>query len=172
MARRDMMTIHNAEIGYSDFKGSRYSPVFMLIMNKGEITYKGITGYTDYDQLIEDGWRIERSKRDEDELIMWVTINMNPPQGVMPPSIYAVTGKKKEKLNEDTLGILDSADVSKFDVTLNPWPRKDGEGYTAYLKTLFAFLYEDPLMAEYGMYDEDNQSPDAYAAPVDDDIPF
>ncbi len=165
--RRENLTIQDAEIGYSDFKASRYGSSFMLIMNKGDITYKGVSGYKDFDQLIKDGWPIQRSNRDEDELVMWVNVKFDVPEGMAPPIVYTVTGKRKEKLDADTIGILDSADISKLDVSISPAMRKDGNGYTAYVKTLFATLYEDPLMAEYGMYEsEEGQEP------VDDDIPF
>jgi hypothetical protein len=166
--KRDDLIIEHAEIGYSDFKGSRYGSSFMILMNRGEITYKGIKGYKDIQELIKDGWPIKQSTREdqEDEYVMWVNVKFDVPDGMVPPVVYTETGKKKEKLDDETIGLLDNADILNVDVRITPSVRRDGNGYTAYVKTMFVTLFEDPLMDAHGMYEDIQQPEDA------DDIPF
>ena len=81
-----------------------------------------------------------------------------------PPRIILLTGKGQTVLNEDTVFMLDFADIEWADITLSlgrpgRWTRSDGrEGVPTYVKTMYIKLHEDPLEERYSHYSESDDS--------------
>ena len=62
------------------------------------------------------------------------------------------TSKGDTILKEDMVSILDSVDIKQFDCVIRPYDHNSGmgTGRTAYLKTAYVTIDEDPLMMKYG----------------------
>ena len=73
-------------------------------------------------------------------------------QGYKPPVIVMRTSKGDTILKEDMVLILDSVDIKQFDCVIRPYDHNSGmgTGRTAYLKTAYVTIDEDPLMMKYG----------------------
>ena len=121
-------------------------------------------------KLEEDGWPVKYRKPREDDpeqyrqpfLPVKVQFNMYPPTVVM------ITSRGKRKLDENTIGQLDWARISNADVQIRPYnyPAINGKpaGVSAYLKSLYVTIIEDPLETKYA------DIPDLDAYPTD--LPF
>ena len=61
------------------------------------------------------------------------------------PDIYMVTGRKKTRLSEDTVGTLDFAEIVNIDLVVTPyrWNMNGRQGITAYLKKMYCTIEDD-----------------------------
>ena len=123
------------------------------------------------DLLLKDGWNLKpfKPRTDDEEFIpgyhMEVAINFESSQ---PPKIVMVTetivqdpsspdGNKQIRkgliLSEETVGLLDSAEIINCDLEIRPYnwgPDDNGKsGIKAYLKTLYATIKSDPFADKY-----------------------
>lgn len=103
------------------------------------------------DNLDRAGYNIKTLKpKDEDDNeqpYLKVRVNFNG----IPPKIILISGKKKTPLNEETVGMLDWAEITNCDMTITPykWEVNDATGVTAYLKSMYVTIYEDDLDRKY-----------------------
>ena len=121
-------------------------------------------------QLNSQGWnvRLLESKDDGEPIyILQVKINFG---SFSPPKVNMVTGTGRNMvttpLTEETIGILDAADIKYVDIIVNPyeWEVNNKSGIAAYLKTMYAVIEEDAFAEKYSMEEH----------PEDDDegLPF
>lgn len=102
-------------------------------------------------KLISDGWHIRvLQPRNDDELpifLLKVKVNFNSQR---PPKVVMVTQQgNMTNLNEETINLLDSADIVKADVEINPYRNEKFQGVSAYLKTLYVTISEDRFAEKY-----------------------
>lgn len=102
-------------------------------------------------QMLKDGWNVKELKpRDEeDELEYRVEVAVN--YGGRPPRLVMVTSRGKTNLDEDSVDLLDWADIVHADVILRPyqWEVNGKTGVKAYLQTGFFTIREDELELKY-----------------------
>ena len=147
--------IENARIIYLNFKGEK-----RLYNNDGERNFHVIIEDEGYAQaLLRDGWNLKTFKpRDDEEVLpgyhMEVTVGFKNPKKM--PTIVMVTqlrnGEEKGTvLTEDTVGLLDSAEIIRCDLEIRPsnWSNDNGSGVKAYLKTLYATIKPNPFAEKY-----------------------
>lgn len=84
---------------------------------------------------------------DEPLYFIRVKVNFNN----RPPKVILISGGSKTQLNEDTIGMLDWADIVKASVQLSPnyYDINGKQGYSAYLKTLYVEIESDPFENDY-----------------------
>lgn len=105
------------------------------------------------DRLKERGWNVKMwvPKNDDPTRvpeppvpILDVAVDFSKPD-MFPVTIEMKTGDDVVELDEDTVGILDTADILNADIVLRPhyWNMNGRTGIKAYLKKLTVTLEED-----------------------------
>lgn len=74
---------------------------------------------------------------------------------MIPPKVVLITHKNQTELTEETIGMLDSAEIEKCDLILNQYPNNSNMGpeNSVGLKTMYVTLSEDEFAEEYRSYD-------------------
>ena len=68
-----------------------------------------------------------------------------------PPKILVVTGQGKTLLDEESVAILDLAEIETIDLVVQPyhWTVREESGVKAYLKTMYVTIVEDKFASKY-----------------------
>ena len=112
------------------------------------------------ERLLEEGWNVKRLKPREDmdegdtpQAYLQVKVNF----GGRPPRIVMISSSGKTVVTEDSVAVLDRAELKNVDVLINPyvWEVEEKTGVKAYLKTLYVTLVEDELERKYANWDGD-----------------
>ena len=147
--KRQAIVMEDVRIMFRNFsgKGNRYN-------REGSRNFCVVIPEENYDDFSEPGWNIRELKpRDEgDEPLKYTQIIVNYLNS--PPKIVLVSGKKKTILDEESVGVLDWADITHVDLIINPylWEVNDATGIKGYVKTMYVTVYEDEFESRY--YDD------------------
>lgn len=146
-APRGILQIDDARIIFRNFRGegSKFNREgdrnFAVIISDRELA----------DALTNEGWNVKiKPPRDEDDqpfMYLPVKIKFND----RGPAVYLVTGTKMNRLEEDTIGILDDVDIRSVDLDLRPydWEINGKTGRTAYLQSIHVTQEIDRFAARY-----------------------
>jgi hypothetical protein len=150
MARQkqlDNVLIENARIIFKNFEGreGQYN-------REGDRNFSVVIPEEQAKQMQADGWNIKhRPPREEgDDDLYHIPVSVNFSKG-RPPRVVIITSKGRTSLDEESVGVLDFADMRTVDLTLNPyqWAVNGNTGVKAYLKSIFVTINEDPLELKY-----------------------
>ena len=146
-APREILQIDEARIVYRNFRGegSKFNREgdrnFAVVIPNQEIA----------DELIEAGWNVKiKPPRDEDDTpFMYLPIKIKFSE--RGPHIYLVTGRVQNKLDEDSVSIIDDIDIVSVDLDIRPydWEVNGKSGRTAYLQSMRVTQDADRFAAAY-----------------------
>lgn len=143
------LVLENAQIGrgaYRNFAGERtqFNPA-------GKRTFTVLLDEATGHKLEEDGWHIRwREPRDEQEdPIGLLTVEVK--FGDYPPKVMLISGNSKTLLDEEDLGLLDSAEIANADLVIRPynWDVNGKTGVKAYAKTMYITIEDDDFGGKY-----------------------
>lgn len=144
---RGILQIEDARIIYRNFGGAatKYN-------REGDRNFAVIIPNDDIkDKLIEEGWNVKikppREENDAPFMFLPVKIKFNN----RGPAAYIQSGDSVQKLNEDTIEILDEIDIQSADMDLRPydWDVNGKTGRTAYLQAINVIQNIDRFGAMY-----------------------
>lgn len=162
------ITFENVRIVFRNFSGKegKYNAL-------GNRNFAVLLTPQEAEQLSVDGFNVKflkpRDDQDEPQAYMQVKVNFRG----RPPKIMMVTSKGKTPLDEDSVTILDWADLKSVDLIINrsEWTMPGGKsGVAAYLKSMYAVLEEDDLDRKYSDTPTTGQDPTFPNEP--DEAPF
>lgn len=166
---RTPITIRNARLFKTNFSGKEIPPYnpegrrnFCVFIDDLKIA----------EDMEKDGWNIRwldpRQEGDERKAFLSVAVNFNN----IPPKIVLVTSKGQTRLTEETVGMLDWAEKTSVDVTINPrhWDDNGRHRIKAYLRTMKVSIYEDELEME--LEDKYTNAPAGAMDAVTEEPPF
>lgn len=168
MERREPITIRNAQLFKTNFSGKEIPPYnpegrrnFCVFIDDIKVAK----------EMENDGWNIRwlEPKQEGDERRAFVSVAVN--YSNIPPKIVLVTSKGQTRLGEEEVGMLDWAEKTNVDLTINPrvWDDNGRRRIKAYLRTMMVSIYEDDLEREIDeMYE--NAPAGAMDAVTDDAI--
>lgn len=144
--RINAVTLENVRIMFRNFSGK-----------EGQYNAKGKRNFCVFldddigNAMSDDGWNVNwLTAREEDEARQ-AYIQVAVSYANRPPRIVMITSRGKTPLDEDTIDLLDWAEIQKTDVILNPyvWDVNGKSGVKAYAKSVFVTLIEDELEKKY-----------------------
>lgn len=133
-APRDILQIDDAHIIYRNFagRGDKFNREgdrnFAVVIPDEELAR----------ELIERGWNVKiKPPRDEDDtpfMFLPVKVKFNG----RGPNIYLKTGDIQNRLDEESVGLIDSIDIIGVDLDIRPfdWDVNGKQGRTAYLQSM------------------------------------
>lgn len=155
------LSVEHASIIFKNFAGKEkaYNPA-------GKRNFCLLVDNIKAEELKAAGWNIKYLKpRDEDELpqaYMQVAVAFEN----FPPNIWLISGGKKTKLTEETVAVLDYAEIENVDVIISPyhWEAHNKSGIKAYVKNLYVTVAENEFEKKYRNMDEEEED--------DGELPF
>lgn len=152
------LAVENARIIFRNFAGkeSKFNP-------QGKRNFCLLLDEESADVLKDQGWNVKllapRDPDDDPQPYVQVAVAFEN----YPPNVWLISGKKKTKLDEDTISVLDFAEIENVDLIVNPskWEVSGKSGVKAYLKTMYVTIVENQFEKKYKDMDEDGE-----------DIPF
>lgn len=111
-------------------------------------------------QLTEDGWNVkflkprEEDADDSEAPRPWLPVSVNF-KG-RPPRVVIITSRGRTNLDEDSVEMLDWADIKNVDLIVRPyeWSVNGKSGIKAYLQSIYVTIDEDPLELKYADLDQ------------------
>ena len=147
-APRGVIQIDDARITFRNFEGrpSKFN-------REGDRNFAVVIEDPDIaDALIKEGWNVKiKPARDEDDtpfMYLSVKVKFND----RGPNVYLTTGDRQNKLDEDTIRMLDNVDIIAVDMDIRPydWEMMDGKtGRSAYLQSMRVFQQVDRFNTDY-----------------------
>jgi hypothetical protein len=111
--------------------------------------------------MLADGWNVKRLKPLEDEGEVeevepgapYIKVKLG--YKGRPPHVVMRTSRARTPLTQDTVDVLDWADIEKVDIiaTSYHWNTNGKEGISAYLKSMYVTVREDYLQRKYAELD-------------------
>lgn len=152
------IVVRDAKIALKNFSGKpgKFTPpgkreFALLIPPK-------IVGEDDYgnpvlmeEVLISEGWRVKHFQLRQGEECPQAFIKVEVRFDVRPPKIVLISGNSKMLLDEESVSILDWAEIQKIDLTVRPreWTNNGQSGIKAYLQTMYVTVVEDDFASDY-----------------------
>lgn len=152
------ISVENARIIFRNFAGkeSRYNP-------KGKRNFCLIIDNDVAENLKDIGWNIKYlNPRDPDE-VPQAYLQVAVAYENFPPKIWLISGGKKTELDEDSVSVLDYAEIENIDLIIRPyvWDVNGKGGIKAYVKNMYVTVAENEFEKKYRDLEED-----------DEDVPF
>lgn len=158
---KSTITIEDARIGFRNFTGK-----------EGQFNPKGNRNFVVFLEpelagtLFQDGWNVKYlDPRDpDDDKQAYLPIGVS--YGHYPPRVLLITTTGKTYLDEDTINILDWAEIEIVDLIIRPynWEVNKKTGVKAYLKAMYVTIVEDEFALKY------KNVPDSAATSPDEEI--
>jgi len=143
------VVIENARIIFRNFSGKegRYNPA-------GQRNFALLLEPDIAETLKKDGWNVKylkpREEGDPEQAYMKVNVAYGGPRD---PEIILIAESGKRHLYEETVSMLDWADVKTIDMIISPynWEVAGKSGVAAYLRKMYITIIEDELASKYNI---------------------
>lgn len=143
---RNTVTIEGAQLIFKNFSGQKSQ-----FNATGKREFSVILDQETASQMLADGWNIKYLKAREEGEADTPYLPVEVSFKVRPPRIVMMTAIARTSLDENTVELLDWADIEASDLIVTPyeWTVNEKTGTKAYLKSLFVTIAEDDLERKY-----------------------
>ena len=108
--------------------------------------------------MLEDGWNVKwlRPREEEEDEAPQAYLPVSVNFKGRPPRIVLITSRGRTNLDEDSIEMLDWADIINVDLIVRPyeWTVNQKSGIKAYLQSLYVTIEEDALELKYSELDQ------------------
>lgn len=146
-APRNVLQIDEARIIYRNFagRGDKYN-------REGDRNFAVVIPNEDLaNELVDNGWnvKIKPPRVDGDDPFMFLPVKLK--FNDRGPIAYLISGNRRVRLDEDSIGCLDDIDIRNVDLDIRPfdWDVNGKTGRTAYLQTIEVTQEIDRFAARY-----------------------
>lgn len=151
------ISVENARILFRNFAGkeSKFNA-------KGKRNFCLILDNDVAEDLKQIGWNIKylspRDPDDDPQAYLQVAVAFDN----FPPKIWLISGGKKTELTEETVAVLDYAEIENIDVIVRPyvWEVNGKTGIKAYVKNMYVTIVENEFEKKYRSLDEEDTGED------------
>lgn len=143
------VTMEDMQIVYRNFEGAE-----SMYNVKGNRNFSVILPMDIARKMAADGWNVKIKEPEDGEGEPFAHLSVAVSYKNRPPTVVMITERSRTLLNEDSIEVLDYADISQVDLIVNPyhWEMRDGKtGIKAYLKSLYVIIDEDDLARKYAL---------------------
>lgn len=144
--------IEGARIIYRNFAGA---PTPFRVQG-GVRTFAVVLPKPLADEMALDGWNVKcrPAQEDDDEEFCFIEVTLK--YKFKPPRVVVITDSSRTELTEETVGMLDWADIRNIDLIAREyqWDMGGKSGIKAYLQSMYVTIEEDPLEKKYNMLAE------------------
>ena len=140
------IVIEGARIGFRNFSGKegKFNPAGR----------RNFCVFLDMDialALEKDGWNVRwlQPKDESEDRQPYLQVSVSYDN--IPPKIVLVTQKGKTVMDEDSVNILDWAEIQNVDIIIRPynWEVNGKAGVKAYVKSMYVTIMEDSFESKY-----------------------
>ena len=149
-APRDILQIDDARIIYRNFagRGDKYN-------REGDRNFAVVIPDEDMaNELTNLGWnvKIKPPREDGDTPFMFLPVKVK--FNDRGPNVYLKTGNVQNKLDEESVGLLDNIDIIGVDLDIRPfdWDVNGKQGRTAYLQSIRVIQDVDRFAGDDGNF--------------------
>lgn len=148
MSEAQTFMVEDARIIFRNFSGKegQYN-------REGDRNFAVILDPSTAEQMLKDGWNIKylasREEGEADTPYIQVSVNFKN----RPPRVVMITSTARTYLNEESVDVLDWAEVRTADLIARgyEWTVNGKSGVKAYLQSLFITIEEDALERKYAV---------------------
>lgn len=148
MTEAKTFMIEDARIIFRNFKGE-IGPY----NQNGKRQFAVVLSPEDAERLAGDGWNVKllQPREEGDEPTPYIPIEVSYKN--RPPRVVLLTDTTRTNLDENSVEVLDWADVRTADLIARAyeWDVNGKQGIKAYLQSLFVTVEEDALERKYGI---------------------
>lgn len=149
-APRDILQIDDARIIYRNFagRGDKYNREgdrnFAVVIPDEETA----------DELTNLGWNVKIKPPREDGDMPFMFLPVKVKFNDRGPNVYLKTGNVQNKLDEESVGLLDNIDIIGVDLDIRPfdWDVNGKQGRTAYLQSIRVIQDVDRFAGDDGNF--------------------
>lgn len=140
------IVFENAQIIFRNFSGKEGT-----YNREGDRNFCLLLNEDQAEAMVSAGWNVKALKpREEDDVpqpYLEVKVNFR----FKPPRILLITSRGRTDLDEESVSLLDWAEIKNVDLIVNPyeWEVSGKNGIKAYLKSIYVTIYEDELEMKY-----------------------
>lgn len=145
----DNITLMDHQIAFLNFEGKERQ--FNVA---GDRNFHVVLTPEEAEKYLADRWNVKFHEGREEGDPGWYSLQVKVGfGGYKPPVVVMITSKGQKILGESGVAVLDAVDLKRVDMVIRPYDHNSGmgTGRSAYLKTMYATIDEDPLMAMYGL---------------------
>jgi len=141
------ISIENANIKFRNFSGKA-----------GQYNAQGMRNFCVFLEedlaktLLADGWNVRylqpKDDQEDEQPYLQVSVGFD----ILPPKIIIMTGRGKSILDEESVSLLDWAEIGEVDLIIRPYnwgPINGKSGVKAYVKSMYVILAEDEFEHKY-----------------------
>ena len=143
---KNNIVIENGRIGFRNFSGAagKFNPA-------GRRNFCAFLEEDVARNLEEDGWNIRRLQPKDDGDSPQAYIQVSVSYDNVPPKIVLISSKGKTVLDENSVNILDWAEIKEVDLIIRPynWTVSGKAGVKAYVKAMYVTIHEDEFESKY-----------------------
>ena len=143
---RKTFMVEDAQIIFRNFAGKESQ-----FNREGDRNFAVILDDVAARKMLEDGWNVRylEAREEGEEPAPYISVAVNFKN--RPPRVVLLTSTSRTQLNEDSVEVLDWADIQTADLIANgyDWIVGDKSGTKAYLQSLFVTIEEDALELKY-----------------------
>jgi hypothetical protein len=148
---KDNIAIEDAQIGFRNFSGKA-----------GQYNAEGNRNFCVFleadlgHKLEEDGWNVRWLQPKDESEDMKPYLQVAVSYANKPPKMLLISSKGQNLLNEDTVNILDWAEIKSVDLIITPYnwtiqkgTKNEKSGVKAYIKSMYVTIAEDEFEQKY-----------------------